>query len=184
MPEIQLPEITLIDDGEACDVDDSSFLDLYSDSIAPEHSASQTTQSFQPINIPGCLKPINNHIIFEAMNKEEFVEWWLRTSAGQAEDARVWDTKGCRADIWASFDQVAHCVTGKPMMMCKRCGAILHHPNAISRSSKSAHGTTALRRHLTRQTCQARGQAQGKGSHLQRLLRHQVRTFFSSRKTI
>lgn len=184
MPEIQLPEITLIDNGEACDINNSSFLDLYSDRIAPEHSASQKTQSFQPINIPGCLKPINNHILFEAMNKKKFVDWWLCISAGQAEDASVWDTKGYRADIWALFDQVAHCVTGKPMIICKRCGAILHHPNAISCSSKSTHGITALRRHFTRQICQARGQAQGKGSNLQRLLRHQIRIFFFSRKTI
>lgn len=170
----QLSDIYPASLTESGEFDDSSY--LLSDSLGPDNSASQTTQSLLPLSVPLSLKrtkdPTKTYVIFEDMNKEEFVNWWIQTQSGQPTDIpKIWDRKGYRADIWADFDQVAHYISGQPKVMCKHCGAILNHPNSVIHPKSGKQGTTALRRHLTRATCKGKG----KGSSLQRLLQHQVR---------
>jgi hypothetical protein len=164
--------VLLSENGE---FDDSSY--LFSESIVPEHSTSQTAQLPPPLSVPRSLKrstdSAQTYVICEDMNKEQFVEWWIQTQSGHSEhQSTFWDRKGQRADIWADFEQVAHFVTGQPKVMCKHCGAILNHPNSMVHTKAGTagkQGTTALRRHLERAICKTKGQ-----SSIRRLLQKQA----------
>lgn len=68
-------------------------------------------------------------VLYAEMTWNDFVLWWLQTefSSKPTPEWHHWDTK-YHSKEWANFDQIAHYQTGEPMIMCKRCGKILPHP--------------------------------------------------------
>ena len=153
-------------------IDDLSY--LQSESIAPEHSASQITPETSSLPpIPSTLKRSEDRamtwVIYEEMNKQDFLDWWFSTQIGQDEGVQKkfkssWDGKSHHADIWSQFEQVAHSTTGKPKVRCKRCLKVLDHPNY------TGNGTNSLRRHTLRGLCQK----QARQSNIQHLVQNQV----------
>jgi hypothetical protein len=99
-------------------------------------------------------------------NRQEFVDWWLKTEFGLKEGLRDgihWDGKK-KSDLWESFEQVAHEKTGEPKVMCKRCHAIRVHPN------HRRGGTSPLRTHIKGGTCFALKKKGGIGQLLQNMV--------------
>ncbi|KAJ5249398.1 hypothetical protein N7524_011714, partial [Penicillium chrysogenum] len=69
-------------------------------------------------------------ILYDTMNnasKAKFIEWWRITE---------------------NFDQVAHHITGEPLVICRTCRATLPHPRA------KQSGTNTLKRHIASGKCQ------------------------------
>ena len=83
--------VPLSDSGE---FDDLSY--LLSESIAPEHSTSQITPLPLPLSVPLSLNcstdPAQTYVIYEDMNKEQFIDWWIQTQSGHSEhQSNFWD---------------------------------------------------------------------------------------------
>lgn len=51
------------------------------------------------------------------------------------------------------LDQVAHSSDGAPKVMCKRCGAILEHPQSLSSGTTARQGTSTMGKHLKGTGC-------------------------------
>ncbi|KAF7128692.1 hypothetical protein CNMCM5793_003543 [Aspergillus hiratsukae] len=139
----------------------SSLSYLYADSqqvFASEPSASQTTISApeqQASPVPPSLQFAETGrkkgwVLYTALTKDDFVNWWLETHFGQKKKLR-WDGNR-QSGVWKDFEQVAHHHTGLPKVMCQRCGNLIEHPN-YSINGK-ANGTSSMRRHFTGDQCQ------------------------------
>lgn len=90
-------------------------------------------------------------------SRNQFVEWWLKTEFGSnpgTQDTIHWDGKK-RSVLWESFEQVAHDKTGEPKVMCKRCHAILVHPNY------RRAGSSPMKVHLKSGACLSRPKRRG-----------------------
>src|SRR5271156_4146061 len=129
--------------------------------FSPELSFSQQSNGStpnpefrQPLIIPSSLervgpKRVKQYVLYKAMNRQDFIEWWIQTQHGgelnklntEEKEKVKWDGDGLSSDVWQHFHQVAHKNTGEPKVMCKRCGKILNHPHS------SGHGTNAMKRH-------------------------------------
>lgn len=131
----------------------SSLLDLSYDEVPvwdpnldPNIQNSQQTATLvpdsefaQPISAPYFLKRVGPDqrklfILYDAVNEEsktKFIEWWrtiVRGGMPETQHNIRWDAKHI-SDAWKQFDQVAHHVTGEPMVMCRLCGTTILHPH-------------------------------------------------------
>ncbi|KAJ5480029.1 hypothetical protein N7530_005538 [Penicillium desertorum] len=44
----------------------------------------------------------------------------------------MWESQhGTASKVWEQFEQVAHSGTGSPKVICKRCDAVLKHPDGL-----------------------------------------------------
>ena len=145
---------------------DLSYVDdIYDPNLDPNLlDSEQTTTSVidpeftQPALVNSSLQRVGpdrrkQFVLYNAMNnasKVKFIEWWRTTVRGGDQEAQRkvrWDAKHI-SDIWKGFDQVAHHITGEPMVMCRSCGILLSHPH-----SKQT-GTNSLKRHQNSGKCQ------------------------------
>lgn len=104
-------------------------------------------------------------VLFSAMNKTDFVAWWVLTQYASVPEQRNkirWDATHL-SDAWKNFDQVAHYISGEPRVMCQRCGKTLPHPHHTS------NGTNSMKRHFSGEKCQQAG-AQSKQKNIQQSL--------------
>lgn len=159
------------------------LLDRYSDSIDPillsdsfsfeldlsEPTESQltepdTTQPLLPLSIQRIGDRLKEWALWTEMTKTEFIEWWLTTQYGTKPEAKRihWDKKGRLSDIWTHFDQIANIYSGKPKIVCKRCGIILEHP--------VLNGTSGMHRHWKNGQCQRKS----KQTNIQHLMQKGV----------
>jgi hypothetical protein len=110
-------------------------------------------------------------IKYTEMHKDDFIIWWLQTECstktGPNQKRMRWDTKHS-ADIWQHFDQVAHHITGEPMVMCRRCGKTLPHPQ------KTANGTNSMKRHFEAGKCVQAGNSATRQQTLQQSIKYAV----------
>lgn len=97
-------------------------------------------------------------VLYPEMDNTQFIEWWLTTQYGdpkRMEPKKPLDWARKRTSKhWKDFVQVAHEDTGRPKILCQRCGTILDHPNWNPSGPPS--GTSCLQRHLNSHTCQLR----------------------------
>ncbi|OQE61520.1 hypothetical protein PENNAL_c0284G08124 [Penicillium nalgiovense] len=145
---------------------DLSYVDdIYDPNLDPNLlDSEQTTTSVidpeftQPALVNSSLQRVGpdrrkQFVLYNAMNnasKVKFIEWWRTTVRGGDQEAQRkvrWDAKHI-SDIWKGFDQVAHHITGEPMVMCRSCGILLSHPH-----SKQT-GTNSMKRHQSSGKCQ------------------------------
>jgi hypothetical protein len=163
---------------------------LYSDSTLPifdgreTQASQQTATSFSEIIapiIPDCLERVGptrrkEYVRFTAMQKKQFVDWWLETSYGKQKDLR-WDATRT-SEAWNGFDQVAQTETGLPKVMCQRCGQILEHPNFNPKGAPN--GTSGLKRHRQGGQCQ-KGKTQKTQQGIEESIKVMVCIVISSR---
>lgn len=131
----------------------------------------------QPPIVPGSLQRVGpdrkkTWILYSEMSKDEFVEWWLRTTHGSEHGDKKkfnWNRSGHLSDVWNHFDQVAHHTTGLPKVMCRRCGKILDHP------SYTAHGTNSMGRHWKGEKCRRSANQASKQPNIRSLMQDTVR---------
>lgn len=145
---------------------------IYSDSIDPllsesfsfelelsEPTGSQLTEPniTQPL-LPPSIQRIRDRkqqwALWTEMTKAEFIEWWLTTQYGTKPEAKRirWDKTGFQSHVWSQFDQIAHINTGKPKVICKKCGVILEHPISNGTSAMGRHQKNGLCQRKTKQT--------------------------------
>jgi hypothetical protein len=126
--------------------------------FTPENLASQTasvinsdfTQPLPTPPIPDGLQRVGpdrhrQYVLYTTMSRDAFVAWWLMTEYGTRKRIN-WGTNH-QSECWKQFEQVADIKTGKPMVMCKVCAAILEHP-ALCR-----HGTSSMNKHIKGPAC-------------------------------
>lgn len=108
-------------------------------------------------------------VLFDAMNKEVFVNWWLQTTYGKKPKGKgfVWDRAGHLSDVWKHFDQLASTSDGLPKVRCQRCYKILDHPG------QTKQGTNSMGRHWKGEKCQ-RASNQSQQPNIRRLLHDEV----------
>lgn len=110
-------------------------------------------------------------ILFNTMNnhtKQEFIKWWQTTMHGSEPDTQHnirWEAKHI-SDAWKNFDQVAHHITGEPMVMCRLCGTILPHPH----HKKS--GTNTMKRHASSEKCRKGAKSPATQQTIQATMKH------------
>lgn len=78
--------------------------------------------------------------------RREFTDWWMSTEFGSQKDVSEsmhWDGRKKNSELWESFEQVAHEMTGEPKVMCKRCNALLVHANHRRKGSSPMKGHLA-----------------------------------------
>lgn len=141
--------------------------------IQPSIPSSIALDPLEPFERIGPGKRGGEYFLYNAMNHNEWVKWWLETDYGLHNHKIAWDSRhGSAAETWKEFDQVAHAETGSPKVICKRCDAVLEHPYAIKKddsgtgTGKAArHGTTTITRHLQTSGCRrtASGRRQREG---------------------
>jgi hypothetical protein len=102
-----------------------------------------------------------------------FLQWWSQTvwflqniaREGQSKININWVNDQARSDVWTYFAQGAVRTSGHPKVICKRCDAILTHPNDKSISAdgqiKNRTGTTPMRNHLKAATCKTASISRG-----------------------
>lgn len=113
-----------------------------------------TTQLLLPLSIQRTGDRRKDWALWTEMTKSEFIEWWLTTQYGTKPEAKRirWDKKGFQSDVWAQFDQIAHIYTGKPKVICRKCGVILEHPVSNGTSAMGRHQKNGLCQRKTKQT--------------------------------
>lgn len=130
----------------------------------------------QPISAPYLLKRVGpdqrkQFILYDTMDEEsktKFIEWWRTTVwGGTAETQRNirWDAKHI-SDAWKQFDQVAHHITGEPMVMCRLCGTTILHPHC------KQSGTNAMKRHPDSDKCRKRAKTPSAQQTIQQTMQH------------
>lgn len=133
-------------------------------SSVPE-SQSTAPITTEPPPILERVGPKRNYILWTAMNKAIFIQWWLTTTYGQkprAEHPR-WDKRGLISEVWTHFEQGAEISTGRPCITCKDCGQIYAH--------SPKNGTNIMTRH--RERCLPKGKLNQR--NIQAAIRTQVR---------
>ena len=78
-----------------------------------------------------------------------------------------WDAKHI-SDAWLHFDQVAHYITGEPMVMCRLCGTMLPHPHY----KKS--GTNTMKRHPNTDKCRKGSKSLSNQQSIQATMKHAI----------
>ncbi|OQD94302.1 hypothetical protein PENVUL_c148G07398, partial [Penicillium vulpinum] len=76
-----------------------------------------------------------------------------------------WDAKHI-SDVWENFDQVAHYITGEPLVIYRTCGVTLPHP------STKQSGTNTLKRHLASGKCQKGGKSKSTQQSIKETIQH------------
>jgi hypothetical protein len=91
----------------------------------------------------------SEYILYEPMDRKEFVTWWLKTSYGRRPEGKTfnWDRTGHTSQVWKNFDQIASSADGLPKVRFRRCGKILDHPG------HSKMGTNSMGRHWKGEKC-------------------------------
>lgn len=130
--------------------------------FTPDLSCSQQTVTsatesdfLRPLSVPSSLQRVGpdrkkSWVLYADMSKAEFITWWLQTQFGSRLDQQKkirWDAKRS-SPSWKNYDQVAHCVTGEPKIICRRCGKDFPHPHSHS------NGTNSMKRHYEANKCQ------------------------------
>lgn len=103
-------------------------------------------------------------------SKDKFIEWWRTTIHGSEAEIQVkiqWDAKHI-SDAWKHFDQVAHHITGEPMVMCRLCGITLPHPH------RKQSGTNTMKRHPNSDKCQKGAKSSSMQQSIQQTMQHAV----------
>ena len=92
-----------------------------------------------------------------------FLLWWNETpwvleqptmTCADLVKQMAWNSSQRISDSWRQYDQAARCISGEPVVVCRRCQGILAHPNA------KRIGTSSLSKHLASTQCQ-RSSSQG-----------------------
>lgn len=111
----------------------------------------------------------NEFALFDTMNKEVFVNWWLQTTYGKRPEGKafVWDRAGHLSDVWKHFDQLASTSDGLPRVRCQRCYKILDHPG------HTKQGTNSMGRHWRGEKCR-RAANQSQQPNIRRLLQDEA----------
>jgi hypothetical protein len=170
LPPTSQPDLSYVDDIFDPNIDPNLF------------NSQQTTISVieseftQPALLDISLKRVGpdrrkQFVLYDAMNntsKAKFIEWWQTTVHGSDTETQQrlrWDAKHI-SDIWENFDQVAHHVTGVPMVMCRICGVTLPHPNT------KQSGTNTMKRHITSGRCQKGGKSKSTQQSIKETIQH------------
>jgi hypothetical protein len=140
----------------------------------------QDTREVVPFKTLGNPPTVNRYLL---RHHTQFVQWWLDQrwiAARVREDGpdllidyeRQLNWKGTarRSDIWKKYRQGAYIDTiskvedrGKPVVVCRTCGAIIDHPN----NTRAPNGTSTMTQHVKSKKCR---KAQGRDSQRQRTL--------------
>lgn len=141
----------------------------------PTITSTLGSEFLSPLSVPPSLQRLGPDqkklwVLYSEMTKDEFILWWLQTQyASQPDRKRIrWDSKHS-SDNWKNFDQVAHHATGEPMVMCRRCGKTLPHPQ------QTANGTNSMRRHFAAGKCRQAGNDVSRQRSIQQSIDHAVR---------
>ena len=118
-------------------------------------------------------------VLYNEMVDKEFMDWWIRTQHGGPSNTKIrWDSKH-QSKSWDEFDQVAHSSDGAPKVMCKRCGAILEHPQSLSSGTTARQGTSTMGKHLKGTGCTKAARHRTQKSGITRFIKATVCLYLS-----
>lgn len=133
----------------------------------PLRSFKSNAATIEEANIPQSLEftKCRAYIIYRSVTRNDFLTWfnttvWSEGASNSTYNLPKWESRKL-APVWTNFDTIAHKVTGKCMIQCKRCEAILEHP-----STKSGSSTTTLSNHVKTGRCKDMSSKTGGGAQL------------------
>lgn len=150
--------------GQQSDIFPSSNFDDIESNLYGASASQQTLDTLDPdllfttpFRPPPIFKRVGPtrakaYVLYDLEMHTEWTEWWVQTDGGRISKI-AWDARRL-SEIWKHFEQVADALKGTPMVMCKRCGAIVHHPASLLPSGNARYGTSTLARHLATSVCQ------------------------------
>ncbi|KAJ5318460.1 HAT dimerization [Penicillium atrosanguineum] len=89
----------------------------------------------------------------------------MRGSQSETQENIRWEAKHV-SDAWEHFDQVAHHITGEPMVMCRLCGTILPYPH------QKKSGTNTMKRHASTEKCRKGAKSPATQQTIQATMKH------------